>query len=250
MLATFLAALAIEAEALAVMGLSDTALGALLLALNLSVVFLSLFWCARRLSADRERRQWRQALTPRQARLLFDIMGDTHDTCAQLDAVDDEFGGGSSSMDAGVDVDVDMDSSGDGGDGSLGGGSDVVDLGGDGKSVQMVRLPPPKQKRTKQKQKQKVQQQKQALAQSTPHVATLTQRLQQHAVRARDVVMIRKVGQGSFGEVFKATCLGEPVAVKVLLEITEETVVGFRSEILLTASLRHPNIVSFKGACE
>ena len=155
-------------------------------------------------------------------------------------------------MDAGVDVDVDMDSSGDGGDGSLGGGSDVVDLGGDGKSVQMVRLPPPKQKRAKQKQKQKqkVQQQKQALAQSTPHVATLTQRLQQHAVRARDVVMIRKVGQGSFGEVFKATCLGEPVAVKVLLEITEETVVGFRSEILLTASLRHPNIVSFKGACE
>ena len=70
-------------------------------------------------------------------------MGDTHDTCAQLDAVDDEFGGGSSSMDAGVDVDVDMDSSGDGGDGSLGGGSDVVDLGGDGKSgiVDALTLP-------------------------------------------------------------------------------------------------------------
>jgi len=35
-------------------------------------------------------------------------------------------------------------------------------------------------------------------------------------------------------------CLGQPVAVKTMFEVTEDNVKDFRAEILLTATLRHP----------
>ena len=60
---------------------------------------------------------------------------------------------------------------------------------------------------------------------------------------------MKRVGAGSFGEVFKGTCLGQPVAVKTMLDVTEANVKAFRAEILLTATLRHPNVVHFVGAC-
>ena len=50
-------------------------------------------------------------------------------------------------------------------------------------------------------------------------------------------------------KVFKGTALGQPVAVKTMLSITDASVRAFRDEILLTATLRHPNIVTFVGAC-
>jgi len=53
----------------------------------------------------------------------------------------------------------------------------------------------------------------------------------------------------SFCQVFKGTVLGQPVAVKTMLTVTEKSVKEFRNEILLTSTLRHPNIVSFVGAC-
>jgi serine/threonine protein kinase len=53
----------------------------------------------------------------------------------------------------------------------------------------------------------------------------------------------------SFCQVFKGTVLGQPVAVKTMLTVTEKGVKEFRNEILLTSTLRHPNIVSFVGAC-
>jgi serine/threonine protein kinase len=49
--------------------------------------------------------------------------------------------------------------------------------------------------------------------------------------------------------VFCGTCLGEPVAVKTMIDVTEQNARNFKAEILLTATLRHPNIVNFVGAC-
>jgi hypothetical protein len=41
-------------------------------------------------------------------------------------------------------------------------------------------------------------------------------------------------------KVFRGKCLGQAVAVKTMLEVTEDNVRAFRDEILLTATLRHP----------
>jgi serine/threonine protein kinase len=57
------------------------------------------------------------------------------------------------------------------------------------------------------------------------------------------------VGAGAFGEVFKGTCMGELVAIKTMIDVTEANVREFKAEIVLTAALRHPNIVNFVGAC-
>jgi len=62
------------------------------------------------------------------------------------------------------------------------------------------------------------------------------------------IVMLRKVA-GAFGEVFQGTCLGAPCAVKTVLKATDKNLRAFRGEILLTAALRHPNVVGFVGAC-
>jgi len=73
--------------------------------------------------------------------------------------------------------------------------------------------------------------------------------LSQKLLKATDVHLIKRIGAGAFGEVFKATVHGQNVAVKTILTITEANVRAFRSEILLTSSLRHPNVVNFVGAC-
>ena len=44
-------------------------------------------------------------------------------------------------------------------------------------------------------------------------------------------------------------CFGQEVAVKTVINVTEENLRTFRREILLTATLRHPSIVNFVGAC-
>ena len=60
-----------------------------------------------------------------------------------------------------------------------------------------------------------------------------------------------KVGEGSFGEVFRGTWLGTTVAVKTMH--SEESSIlkmdKFLTEIALTSTLHHPNIVLFYGAC-
>ena len=58
-LATFLAALVILADALGTFGLSDLALGSLLLAANSAIVCLSGVWCVQRLWREQERAAWR-----------------------------------------------------------------------------------------------------------------------------------------------------------------------------------------------
>lgn len=60
----------------------------------------------------------------------------------------------------------------------------------------------------------------------------------------------KRIGKGSFGEVFHGTYLGSDVAVKKLPanKITPEFMAEFAREAALMRSLRHPNVVQFLGA--
>jgi len=68
-------------------------------------------------------------------------------------------------------------------------------------------------------------------------------------IKPAELTLKHKVGTGSFGEVFQGTCFRQTVAIKTMLKVTEESAKAFRAEILLTSSLRHPNLVRFIGAC-
>ena len=60
-----------------------------------------------------------------------------------------------------------------------------------------------------------------------------------------------KVGEGSFGEVFRGSWLGTTVAVKTMRNASSNALKmdKFLGEIALTSTLHHPNIVLFYGAC-
>ena len=73
--------------------------------------------------------------------------------------------------------------------------------------------------------------------------------MNQHLLAPSEIELKQRIGSGSFGEVFQGIYVGESVAVKTMIDINEENVKSFRREILLTATLRHPNIVAFVGAC-
>eukprot|EP00026_Physarum_polycephalum_P008876 Phypoly_transcript_08979.p1 GENE.Phypoly_transcript_08979~~Phypoly_transcript_08979.p1 ORF type:complete len:344 (+),score=53.93 Phypoly_transcript_08979:284-1315(+) len=59
-----------------------------------------------------------------------------------------------------------------------------------------------------------------------------------------------RIGEGTFGLVFKAHWRGSPVAVKMLKmqNITEHALQEFRKELQILTRLRHPNIVLLMGA--
>jgi serine/threonine protein kinase len=73
--------------------------------------------------------------------------------------------------------------------------------------------------------------------------------LKQYTIKPADVKILQRVGSGAYGEVFKGTCLGSAVAIKTMLDVSDQNVLNFRAEIILTAALRHPNIIQFVGAC-
>lgn len=73
--------------------------------------------------------------------------------------------------------------------------------------------------------------------------------LEQYLVLPHDVELVKRIGSGSFGEVFQGLYRGESVAVKQMLEFNEKNAGEFRKEILFTANLRHANIVNFVAAC-
>lgn len=65
-----------------------------------------------------------------------------------------------------------------------------------------------------------------------------------------DVVFEEKVGQGSYGAVFRGRWRGEVVAIKKLSfkTITIDVLKDFISEVSIMSDLRHPNVVLFMAA--
>eukprot|EP01029_Cantina_marsupialis_P020822 TRINITY_DN491_c0_g1_i1.p1 TRINITY_DN491_c0_g1~~TRINITY_DN491_c0_g1_i1.p1 ORF type:complete len:382 (-),score=93.17 TRINITY_DN491_c0_g1_i1:462-1607(-) len=68
----------------------------------------------------------------------------------------------------------------------------------------------------------------------------------------KKIKLRKKIGEGSFGEVWYGFWLGSPVAVKTIissLETNHEFIESFVDEIRLMSTLHHPNVVMFLGAC-
>ena len=68
-------------------------------------------------------------------------------------------------------------------------------------------------------------------------------------INAHELVGKEIIGKGSFGEVFKSDYRGQEVAVKVVNNVTDETLSDFQKEIFLASGLRHQNVVSMIGCC-
>jgi serine/threonine protein kinase len=208
-LSTFVAALVIISESLAVFRLSDFMIGTILLCTNALLVLFSAFWCFSRLLLEREQQKWRRSLSPEELALVNKVMSTN-----ALEPVEEGYDGGGQVV-AGCNNKNNPGGSGGGRGG--GRGNSVLTSGVSASS------------RYQQPQRQSA--------------------LSQHLLASKDIVMTKRIGAGAFGEVFKGTAMGQPVAIKTMLNITEDNVRAFKAEILLTATLRHPNVVSFVGAC-
>lgn len=71
-------------------------------------------------------------------------------------------------------------------------------------------------------------------------------------VNYKEIKLEGKIGEGSFGIVFKATFRGAQVAVKqmrspLFMELTQNDIEEFRKEAYVMSRLRHPNIVLVMG---
>jgi serine/threonine protein kinase len=70
-------------------------------------------------------------------------------------------------------------------------------------------------------------------------------------VRYDEIKIESKIGEGSFGVVYKATFRGAQVAVKqmrsMFIELTDKDIDEFRKEAYMMSRLRHPNIVLVMG---
>jgi len=67
-----------------------------------------------------------------------------------------------------------------------------------------------------------------------------------------EIQLLKMIGQGSFGQVFKGSWRSNEVAVKILSlseNSKEKELAVFKKEVDLLASVRCPNVVMFMGAC-
>jgi hypothetical protein len=68
-------------------------------------------------------------------------------------------------------------------------------------------------------------------------------------ISASELTILNKLGEGEFGEVFKARYHGTFVAVKQLKSSDQIALGDFRTEMATLRKLHHPNAVQFLGAC-
>jgi serine/threonine protein kinase len=66
-----------------------------------------------------------------------------------------------------------------------------------------------------------------------------------------DIKLVRKLGTGCFGTVWKGTCLHKDVAIKIpiIQNLNRQQLAAFRREVEIMSSNHHPNICLFMGAC-
>src|SRR5690349_10083737 len=69
------------------------------------------------------------------------------------------------------------------------------------------------------------------------------------ALRYQDIVFKEQIGEGAFGEIWRGTLWSFEVAIKTLKRVKESDFIAFRQEADILSKLRHPNIVTFLGAC-
>lgn len=68
-------------------------------------------------------------------------------------------------------------------------------------------------------------------------------------INPAELTVLNKLGEGEFGEVFKARYHGTYVAVKQLKSSDQIALGDFRTEMAVLRKLHHPNAVQFLGAC-
>eukprot|EP00850_Spirogloea_muscicola_P023050 SM000325S12643 [mRNA] locus=s325:81290:87287:+ [translate_table: standard] len=77
----------------------------------------------------------------------------------------------------------------------------------------------------------------------------LSEAIREVEIPWEDITLGERVGQGSYGKVYRGDWQGSDVAVKVFLEqdIQQEALQEFKAEVAIMRRLRHPNVVLFMG---
>lgn len=72
-----------------------------------------------------------------------------------------------------------------------------------------------------------------------------------HGIRADEIELGPKIGEGQTARVYKAVCRGKDVAVKVMqLNTSDEDTIGlFKQEIEIMGRVSHPNVCLYMGSC-
>ena len=227
LLGVYLAAIVIVTDSMSIFGLSDLGLGFLLLGLNLIIVALALRWCYQRHVRDKQQQHWRNVLSDREAGIINQVM-------LQSPPPIRSNGDASASPPATDAADAANNSSTNNNDDDGGGGGNYYNE----HSSEMAAAAAAAAAAVGSKEEAE------AYRKRSDNI------LKEYLISPELVVLENKVGSGSFGDVYKGKCLGDhPAAIKTMKEVTEASALAFRREILLTASLRAPNVVHFVGAC-
>ena len=81
-------------------------------------------------------------------------------------------------------------------------------------------------------------------------LSTILQMGNHNTVDEKEVMIGKRIGKGSFAEVFEGKWQGMRVAIKRGLKVDKEHEKVFLNEIHIHSKLRHPNVVQFIGACK